>query len=733
MPNNSNEIDGLMTGDSGDPQQQGINFFDLWISIREKAWLLVLTTILGLAIAWAVIQQSTEIYRATAVVKLEMSEQRIVNVQGVETENLRYADMVNTFIISMTGSDLLERVAESLSLNEDPKFLPPKADGSQRSLGEAIGKLRRGARASLRENTRLVNVSFEHENPDVARRVADAMCEEFIRMGFDKKAQANRLANQFLIQEAENLRNKLRQAEEALQSYIEREDALSLEDRYDTVTGLYQSLNGQLNAAKSKLRQLEIDYKKAQASDGNVAALKNLPSVQNHPAVAGLNQRIAKLEQDMFLLQQRYKEKHPKYIALQSMIDESKGRVDETILQAARDLESQFAQTVEEVESLTAALAAQEVEAKELNRKSIEYNNLRRDVETEQSLYEAVLARVKELDLTEGISSSPVTIYEQAAASGRPVRPDKQQILISGGFGGLAFGLAIVLLLFFLDTSIRTVDQAEGITGHSVLAAIPLQKSGKKLAANEENMAGYQIKEIWDTKYSPLAEAFRSMRASVKLLGKSSERRVSLFTSSMPGEGKTYVSSNYAVSLAQQEEQTLLIDGDLRKPNVAPAFLGDNRTPGVTDILLEEATIDDAIIQSDYEHLHILPAGTVVPKPGELLSGKGLGTIVSEALLRYSRVVIDTAPIIAVSDTLLLLELTNVVCLVIRSGKTPRKVVNRAIKAIEDTGTRLDGLILNQLPMGKRGYYYYYYSGQYTGSDQVYGQEVLDELENTKA
>ncbi len=204
------------------------------------------------------------------------------------------------------------------------------------------------------------------------------------------------------------------------------------------------------------------------------------------------------------------------------------------------------------------------------------------------------------------------------------------------------------------------------------------------------------------------------------LLGPEDERRTFLVTSAVPSEGKTFCASNYALSLAMQGHRTLLIDADLRRPRVSAAFFAENRKPGLTEYLIGKANIFQAAHDTEVETLKVMPAGERSPNPAELLAGSGIGALIEEALKHYDRIIFDTAPIVAVSDTLLIAPQVETVFLVAQWGSTPISVVQRAVNLLRSTGKPPAGVILNQLPGSPRSYYYYYSPGYY-GSKGVYG------------
>jgi capsular exopolysaccharide synthesis family protein len=269
-----------------------------------------------------------------------------------------------------------------------------------------------------------------------------------------------------------------------------------------------------------------------------------------------------------------------------------------------------------------------------------------------------------------------------------------------GLFGGLATGLGIVFFLSSIDQSIKTVDQAEEQTGLPVLSTVP------KFQGSPQDQRRLIVA---DEAHSSEAEAFRTLRTALSMLGKKEDRRTFLFTSALPAEGKTFCSLNYALSLAQQGLKTLIIDCDLRRPMVEKTIMANNKRGfGVTDYITGQRSFDEVVQVTEHQNFSYIPAGTMSPNPSELLAQTGIDGLLDEALLRFDRVIVDSAPIHAVSDTMLIMDRIQTLCLVVRCRKTPSKAVRRAVRLLMEAEAPLAGLILNLMPRTRGGYGYYY-------------------------
>ncbi len=674
-------------------------------AIRERLWIVLLCLALGGIGAAIFISRQVETFQARSVLFIEQEGSRVLEkMQGVSADQINSLDMINTLVDFLRSYPFALRVSQLMSLKDDPRF--PTAPTAE----DAAGMLVEHVEASYRAKTRLIDVATNFRDPTLATDVANAYADEYIRYVFEQRTEANKAATTFLMEEAGRLRSKMRVSEEAMQSFRERERAASLETMQESSQARLSEISAEITGLEGRLFQLDDDLAQANAHPEDVETLLRLSSVAAQPKVASLSAAIADQERGFALLQQRYRAKHPAYIATLTQLQSLRGDREKVLRDVVDLLGSERQRLQAQLAELTKAREAQEARLLTVTGKYIEYNDLKRNLETDRALYDSILNRMKEVDVTKGLTDSPVRIHERAVGAA-DVTTSPIKILAAGLFLGLALGLAIPLGLHFLDHSIKTVEQAEKISGLPVLAAVP-----KKAKASDNTLDSVTDRQ------GMVAEAFRSLRTSIAMVSAAGERRTFLFTSALPSEGKTFCSSNFAVTLAQQGFKTLLIDADLRKPMVSQVFFAGHRKPGLSEVLAALSTLSEAAIATDIENLDILTAGGRSPNPSELLALGQLPALIASALERYDRVVIDSAPVLAVSDSLLVAPHVDATCLVIRSFSTPRKTLTRALKALAEIQCQPVGTVFNFMPTGTGSDYYY--SGRYYGSYQskgVYG------------
>ena len=694
-----------------------IDWREYFHAVVDRFWIVVLCIILGGIYAAHTLSSVETKYRARAVLFIEQDKSRILasGMEQVRDEQIRSIDMINTVVDLLRSYPFAQRVSNRLKLEQDPRFLSTMGIAVKDATPDRASGALAGMVASVfRTNTRLIDLMITSPDPNLSVKLANAYCDEYIRYVFEKRSEASKSATQFLLEEADRLRKKMRVSEEAMQSFRERERAASIETMLSSAQAQVAEISNSQVVIQQRLQQIENDLAVVRANKGDVEELLSLPSIAAEPKVAQYSETLNARQRELVLLSQRYRAKHPTYIAVKTQIDLTKTDLKRVLNDSLGLLENARRRLQLQSGELKVGREKAEGRLLEVTSKAIEYNDIKREQETDQALYNSVLSRLKEVDLTKQLTESPVRIHESAIGAA-PIRPNSAKTWMQNLIAGMVAGIGLAIVLFLLDTSVKTVDQVEALTGLNVIAAIPKLSLGARASALVTN----------DERSGIVAESFRSLRASLTIHKANENARTFLFTSSLPSEGKTFCSSNFAVTLAQQGFNTLFIDADLRKPGGSIVFFGENRKPGLSEVLLRSCTMKNAVMPTHIENLTILTAGGRAPNPSELLTDENIERVLSEALSKYDRIVVDSAPILAVSDTLLIAPHIELCTLVVRAFGTPRKMVARAIKSLEEAKTDPAGLILNFLPSGRGGYYAYYYSGKYYGSygaKGVYGE-----------
>jgi succinoglycan biosynthesis transport protein ExoP len=763
------------------------DFRRYWHSFLERIWIVAICVLAGLFLALGNLARTPKLYQAHTVLEVEFEEPSFVPTSDYATRTrsmfLASGEALRTIEQNLTNPTLLARVVRSEGLAQDKSSSATgqtepsqAANKSQNASGvttftpleEALGRAMVGmVHPAIRRGTRLIDLYVTNGDPAMAQRLAEAVGREYIRNSLERRASSSEDALRYLLEEEERLKRNLQKSEAAATEYkAKNPDALQLGggtaatgsqggaggSRGGLVEDNLQDINTKLAAARSDQIRLEGQLQQVDQIGNNIDALLAIPSISAAPMVAAARNNIIQIEAGITTLALRYKDKHPKMMAAKASLAEAKDKLRQAVLAQPPILRNTLDQNKATEASLQQALLAQQGVAVNLNRTAIGYQELARQAETDRALYESVLRQIKDTNLAKDVKASAVSVVEHSPLPTVPVSPRPTRTILLGLLGGLAVGLAFIFGLDALDRSIKTVDQAESTLGLPVFAAVPdTTDEGpvSRLKRRKKAFGTSNYRVVVETPESPAAEAFRNLRAALSLLGPEAERKVSLFTSAVPNEGKSFTSANYSLALAQQGYRVLLIDGDLRRPNMHKIFRlpnankGNNSDedtlPGVTDCLVGEADLASAarvippgeiqlvdesieltgeILTATGGQLSVLAGGRRAPNPAEILAGPFFGQLIAEAATLFDRVVIDSAPILAVSDTLLMMPHVQTVCIVVRAAKTPRPAVRRAITLLAKSGIRPAGLVLNRLRRSRGVGYYYYYASHGYGKDE---------------
>lgn len=666
----------------------------IYFAFRDRLWLVVLALLVGVIAAAVHYSKTPLLYEAKMVLMLELDGPKVVKVDGLTQVGIRNHEEAQTLLETLRSRHVLQRTVQKLKLNTNPKFLVGTGmqSTSEENAASMLGSM---LSVELQKKTILINLFVKHRDSEIAKQIANTLVEEFLHERFEQRVANIQLANKFLAEESARLKDKLQKSEEALHRYEVEHDAISLVANQDTVIAQLKEMSSKLTQAKTHLLTLESDVSRAKQLAGKPDELILIPSVASLSNIVNLKNAIADKESEIVTLSQTYKPKHPKYSAAIVQLNNLKEQLDKAILHSVGILEAQF-QTAQETEAQFAqAVKEHEKKALELNGIAIPYNARLREIESDRAMFEAILTRLKETDVVKGVQEHPFHIEEPVIVS-TVHRTSAFKTYGLGLFGGFVIASSIIIALYMFDSSLKTVEEVEQFLKVPVLGCVPKEtKSGSLPTLHAAS--------------GKAAEAIRELRTVLSFLGPQESRRVFLFLSAIPSEGKTFVSCNYAVSSAQTGISTLLIDADLRKPAVSKLFLGDLRKLGLSDCLVGKTTLEEVTCSTEVKNLSILPAGSLVPNPADLLSSPEFSKLLDEALRYYDRIVIDSSPINTISDTLMIVPHVQTTCLVVGARSTSRTALNQALRLLFNIQCVPSGCILNFFQAFPGSGYYYHH------------------------
>ncbi|HUJ32842.1 MAG TPA: polysaccharide biosynthesis tyrosine autokinase [Candidatus Acidoferrum sp.] len=743
----------------------GVNLLSYWIVLRKRRWTVLTILAVIFAVDLIVTVKEKPLYEAKALIEIERENPNIPTAEDLfEIDNVS-----NTFLETqykvLESESVLRRVVRDLRLDTLPEFNPPRHWWSlpllnavaisasedptaprpdSEAVHNALKTLNDRLSVDPVKQSRLVEVSFESQDPILAARVVNGIASNYVDQNLELRWDAAQKASQWLSQQLVGVKAKLEKSEDDMQAYARANGLLFLESEKGTTE----------NIIDSRLRQLQAELTKAQADRFEKESLYRLietgdygalPTVFENHELQELTLRLSDLETQRAQLATTFAPDFPKLKQVQSEIDEAQGMLDAERNRAATRIRDDYTAAVRRESLLNDAFASAQHNADQVAEKSVQYGILKREVDTNHQLYDGLLERLKQAGISAGLKESNVRIVDAAVPSTRPAKPRVALNLALGLFLGLSVGLGAGLLQEHFDNSLKTTEEVERILQVPALAMIPSVESlngrgnhagasnGDRMltgakngvaAAAEAAKTGsgasglphwYLIDDL-SPKYSALMEAFRSLRTSVLLSAADCPPRSLLVSSAQPGEGKTTVSTNLAISLAQLGQRVLLIDGDLRRPSVHRAF-GVRDSLGIVSFLTGQQDWRAAVEKISVPGLEVLVSGPIPPNPAELLSSDRMKKLVAEALEEYKFVVIDSPPLLNVADSRILATLVEGVVLVIKGGETPRELARRAQAYASDVGARVIGVVLNNVDLHREEYYYQHY--HYDAYDSV--------------
>jgi succinoglycan biosynthesis transport protein ExoP len=706
-----------LNGDHQPPSDEsfGSDIRETFLLLREKTWLITLCVIIAVIAGIIYIMLRPPTYRAQAVIRVEEGTQRVLKESENGVVDINRDEIIKTTEQTLTSPELLLQLVKRYDLDKDGVFLPAlKRPASDTRLVEELAKQ---ISVQVRRGTWLIDIGVEDRSPGMAQKIADLLIKEFAYETSRRHIEGSEMMYNFLREKAQRLKTKLANSEGALQSFKEQHQAVELGEKENTVIEKLHTLNRLVTEAKAARLKLESDYAQIKKLGGNPPTdLLSVPAIASASPVIAVERLVAEKEAEVARLNEIYK--HPFHTGAIEQLQQLNANLDRTILHAAQEVTSAYDSAVATEKRMEEAWQNQNEIALQLSKLSIPYDALHQEVDADRVLYESILNRLKETDATKDVVQDAITVVSHPLLPERPIAPHKGQIVLICLFGGLTLGCWLALLSRTLDRTFRTPDEAERRLGVPALADIP-----KALKIRSDDDCLVLVKQPG----SAAAESFRSLRASLSLLRKDELCKTLLFTSALPSEGKSFCAINCAVAFAQQRLETLLIDADLRLPSIERVFfskaIDEAPIKGLTEVLAGEATLDEAAQSTRINKLSVLYAGHRIFTPAELLASETCGRLILEATEIFDRVVINGAPIQAVSDTLLLARHVQGICLVI-SPQTSAQIVFQAVQKLGRARSKLIGFVFDRVSLRHDADYTYPYSRMTSGAEWYRSQET---------
>ena len=729
------------------PIDQLIDVKKLLQPILHFKWRIFSFALLVTALTIFIVLSMTPIYKASSMLLIESEQAKAIKIDEVYGINSGQQEYYLTQFEIIKSRSIAERVFNDLNLINHPSFNQPPSlfeefksqfnfipqelasVDSQMALDIAKHQMIDGFAQNISispiRKTQLVKISYESSDSKLAAEVANAVGDAYIISQLEAKLGMTQKANVWLGGRLEDLRLNLNLSETKLEKFKVENGLIDVEGVTALDAKELERLSDEITVARSRLAQAEsfmAVVKRYGATD--ISRLESLPEVTAHQSVQNVKREVVLVERKVSELQQVYGPKHPKMIAAQAELSAVQQNLHKQISRLVQGIEDEAQTAAQNLRALESQFSQAKGAYQNLSTKDTDYQRLLREVDTNRQLFDSFLARQKETAVTGDFDSPVARFTDRAVVPLRPAKPNKKVIVILAFVASLGFAMILVLVLDALNDTIKTSDDIEKLLSQRSLGYIPKAKKGTSY--QDINFAFY------DPNLPLHAEAVRTIRTSMSLMAMGTDLNTIEVTSSNPNEGKTTTSMNLAFAYATMEK-VLIIDADLRKSSLGLRFGLPTYQPGLANILSGTDSVKNCIVHDVKPNVDVMPAGAIPLNPQELLSSSAFAELMVELKSKYSKIIIDTPPVHAVSDALIITSLCDATVLVVKASHTRNESIKLTLAKLNQARSKVFGVVLNQFNTKDAQRY----QGDY-GYYQAYGAEygaknTASTTESTKA
>lgn len=680
-------------------------FQDYLLILRERIWYIVVVFLVVFSSSLVYTLSETKIYQSQATVQIFRRDPTVMQVQQVMDTDIRSAEDLNTQIKVIESASIIQRVAERITGEDLRAFLAPyqPVTADVTSVAELLAKNRKVIPQRL---TLVVTIAYQHPDRFIAAKVANLFADAYLDHNQALRISESNKAVDDLKDTVIEQQKLVEKMARELQDYKEKHNMPSLDQRKDIVSESLKLQNAEATRAQIALAEAEGRVNQIKTLREKNGDLNDLPFIASQPLIIELTQQLATNKIAIANLAKRYREKHPEMIRAANQLKQTETELRRAIDSAAAQIESAHQAARRSHDQAQRELEKRREESLALDRMALEYTDRERALRMNEQILNTIGARSRETTMTSNIATQNARIVDKAAPplESKPISPNVPLNLGLGLVGGLGLGLAFAFFVAFIDDRVKSSFDIEGVVGLPLIGIIPQIKRMEQpdKAQIVVNNADRQV-----------AEAFLTLHSSLRLKDESKNAKCILVTSTIPGEGKSFTTTNLALTFAAHGEKVVVVDCDLRKPNIHKSFRLEN-LKGVIDVCGGKHTIDEVVIRNVQPNLDVIPAGGRAKNPTQILNSKAFEIMISDLRKSYDRVFIDTPPLAAVSDGLIILPLVDGSIFTIFFNKVRRKAAQFAAKKLLEANVPNFGAVLNGLNLAVSGYYYaQYYDKSY--------------------
>lgn len=707
-----------------------INLVDLWRIVVKRRWTIITFFLIVVTAVVTATFLMTPIYRAILTLQIDREAPRVVEFQNTITpaENPSDREFYETQYALMQSRTLAQRVVDQLDLKHNPVFmgtdnenvwqplvvwakehlnLSPAADdeAKQDDLPELFLD---SLTVQPVRNSRLAKLHYDSPDPELAARILNKVADVYINLNLERRFDATSYARNYLQERLQQIKARLEESEQELVRYANAQGIVNVDNRQSLINKQLEEMTTALNTAEAKRIAAEALYRQASANRQGLTQVLENKVIQDAKA---LHTRLDAEYQEGLKI---YKPAYPKMRQLASQIADVQAKIDAEVTNTVAAIRTEYEAAKASEALMRSKVNELKQEVINLQDRSIQYNIIRREVDTNRQLYDGLLQRFKEAGIAGGVGINNISIVDKAEPPQEPFKPNLKLNLLLAIFLGLFGGVGLAFLFEHLDDTIKDAEDFEQrIGGIPVLGVIPLAK--KKWDQTREGLT--LATWVQADPHSHFAEAYRSARTALQFTTSEGAPKILLITSAEPGEGKSTSAISLAIIFARMGQPTLLIDADLRKPSVHQQLNVDN-SQGLSTYLAGTFTPAEVTLPSIEPNLFVIPAGPLPPNPAELLASAKMASLLSLASEKFQQILIDAPPVLGLADVLILGNLASGTALIVESCKTRRSQAQGAIKRLRSARANLVGAILTKLQASKHSYGYYHNYYYYPSDDE---------------
>ncbi|MCX5829784.1 MAG: polysaccharide biosynthesis tyrosine autokinase [Deltaproteobacteria bacterium] len=731
--------------------QKNINIQDYIRVILKHQWT-ILTVFAVIVVSVTIFSfTATPIYRATTRIIIEKENPKVVSIQEVMSVDSSGLDYYQTQYKILEGRGVANEVIKRLNLEKSEEFNPRQGVlgeiwnwifspvdyiGSLLKTGQPInvpagsilgiaepysplvGVVASRITVSPIRNSRLVDISFESKERVLAAQVANTVARSYIDLMLQSKVKATQDAMAWLNQQIEQEKIRVEKAETALLSFKETKGITTdFSSNVESITAQKLAiLNNQVVEATSKRVEAETRFRQAKSMEGSPDSMGSVAEVLNNLLIQDIKRQEVEIYKKLSELSKRYGANHPQIIALNNEMKTLNERKAGEIQRIITALQNEYRVALSREQSLRGAMSQQKGESMSMNQEAANYSALKREADMSRDIFDVLLKRFKETSLTEDIRTGNIRIVDPAEIPKSPVKPKKAQNILLAIVVGLSMGIGLAFFLEYIDNTIKLPEEITSLLKIPYLGPVPAIASEQDAEGREQEREPQDDLISLRAPKSTASESYRGIRTSLLFSSADQAPQVIMVCSSGPREGKTITSANIAVTMAQTGSKVLIMDCDMRRPKLNKLF-GADRDMGMSNILVGNATLEEAVIHTQVPNIDIIASGPIPPNPSELLGSRHMQALIEEARKSYDRIIIDSPPITAVTDAVILSNFVDGVVVVIRAGVTHREIIKNGVAQLKSVNAHILGAVLNGVQMGRDSYYYYQYYYYYYGED----------------